>query len=266
MNTDLEVAIAAAQAGARMVKEAFGAPGRVRLKGPVNPVTDTDTQAEQLISSIITRERPGDRILAEESAERFDLEGRVWIVDPLDGTVNFTRGIPQVAVSIALYEEGKPVVAAVADVLRDELYEAAAGHGSRLNDTLVTVGNRRLLSEAVIATGFPYDRDQRGRQYAAIAGAVLEQAQGLRRFGAAALDLAWVAAGRLDGYWEFGLAPWDIAAGMLLITEAGGLVTGLEGGPVGVDEPLYIAANPEIHRQLLTVLTDSMPPGWPPRR
>jgi myo-inositol-1(or 4)-monophosphatase len=233
----------------------------VLLKGPVDPVTATDLAAEAHIKNRIGAARPGDRLLAEESAGVIDLQGRTWLIDPLDGTVNFSHGIPQVAVSIALYQDGQPRVAVVVDAIREDLFVATAGGGSKLNGAAISVSTREL-GEAVVATGFPYDRRQRGKTYAAIAGSVLEKVRGIRRLGAAALDLAWVAAGRLDGYWEFGLAPWDVAAGMLLVREAGGVVGGLDGGPVGVEEPLYIAGNPAVQSGLREVLAAAIPAGW----
>lgn len=262
---DLSVAIDAARAGAKVIGAAFGTAQTAQFKGAVDPVTETDHRAEAAVLEVLQSARPGDAVLAEESGGSRDLGGRRWIVDPLDGTVNFLHGIPQVSVAIALYEDGHPQVGVIVDPLRDETFEAVAGQGARLNGAPITV-SARGLSEGVIATGFPYDRRRLGPRYAAIVGAVLEEAQGIRRFGSAALDLAWVACGRLDGYWEFGLAPWDIAAGMLIIREAGGAVTNHFGAPSTIVDSLYIAGNPRLHDELRKVVAANLPPGWPEKR
>lgn len=261
---DLRLAKEAAELGANIVQAA--APGSARFKGVVDPVTETDLKAEREIRALIARERPTDRIVGEEGGGTVEFEGRCWIIDPLDGTVNFVHGIPQVAVSIAMYEDGVPKVAAVADVFRGELFDAGLDEGCRLNGRQVSVSDIEDIGGAVIATGFPYDRRQHGSNYAQILGSVLERAQGIRRIGAAALDLAWVACGRFDGYWEFGLAPWDIAAGMLLVREAGGRVTDHLEKDSSILDPLFIASNDRIHSQLVEVIREAMPEGWPADR
>lgn len=261
---DLELARTAAGVAASTILAAER--GEARFKGAVDPVTAADLEAENQIRRMLAEARPEDRVLGEEGGGEVHAGGRTWIIDPLDGTVNFVHGIPHVAVSIALYEDGEPVVAAIKDVFRDELFEARRGDGCRVDGRLVSVSGTPRLSEGVIATGFPYDRQQRGLQYAAIVGEVLERARGIRRIGAAALDLAWVACGRFDGYWEFGLAPWDIAGGQLLIEEAGGLVSNHEGRRTTITDQVFIASNRTIHDELLAVIKGAMPPGWPEAR
>jgi myo-inositol-1(or 4)-monophosphatase len=203
--------------------------------------------------------------LAEEGGGSRDLAGRHWIVDPLDGTVNFLHGIPQVAVAVALYEDGRPRVGVVIDPIRAEEFVATAGGGARLNGAVMSV-SERTLSEGVIATGFAYDRRDEGRRYAGIVGTVLEHARGVRRFGSAALDLAWVACGRLDGYWEFGLGPWDIAAAMVVVLEAGGQVTDHLGTASTVFDSLYVAGGPGLQSELRTLVGSVLPEGWPKKR
>ena len=263
---DVTVALTAARTGAEVVRSLFGRVQTATFKGVVDPVTEADHGSEQAILEFLADARPDDRVLAEEGGGSREIDGRHWLVDPLDGTVNFLHGLPHVAVSVGLYEDSTPLAAAVVDVQRAEEFTAAAGQGARLNGQPVSVSTAAELGGAVVATGFAYDRRQLGVGYASIVGRVLEEVQGVRRFGSAALDLAWVAAGRFDGYWEFGLGPWDIAAGMLLIIEAGGRVTDHQGNHSGLFDDVYIAAGPALHGQLVALVNRAMPPGWPQNR
>lgn len=251
---DLTVAREAAAAAASVIRPAFGGPVSARLKGVVNPVTEVDVAAEEAILSVLRSGRPADRVLAEESGGADWDRGRVWIVDPLDGTVNFLHGIPQVAVSVALWEDGHPRVGVVADVCRGTVFAAAAGSGATRDGERMTVVEGETAAEALVATGFPYDRQERAALYADEVEAVLRRFRDVRRLGSAALDLAWVAAGHYQGYWEHGLAPWDAAAGVLLVAEAGGIVTGLRGEPFTLDSGALAAGAPRTHAQLLTTL------------
>ncbi len=262
---DLAVALTAARAGAAIVADSFGKTHTVEFKGVVDPVTEIDHQSERAILEVLGANRPDDSVLAEEGGGSRFVPGRQWIVDPLDGTVNFLHGIPQVAVAVGLYEDGSPRVGVVIDPIRREEFVAARGSGTALNGNAVSVSDR-LLNEGVIATGFPYDRRDQGTNYAAIVGTVLEHARGVRRFGSAALDLAWVACGRLDGYWEFGLGPWDIAAAMVLILEAGGRVTDHLGNPSTVFDSLYVAGAPRLQGELRSLVGSALPEGWPENR
>lgn len=263
---DLAVGLEAARAGAAVVRSAFGSAVEARFKGVVDPVTETDHAAERAILGVLAGRRPADAVLAEEGGGSRNLSGRHWIVDPLDGTVNFLHGIPQVGVSVALYEDGQPQVAVIIDAIRGDEFTATSTGPARLNETSLSVTPTEALTNAVIATGFPYDRQEQGHRYAKIVGAVLEHCRGVRRMGSAALDLAWVAAGRFDGYWEFGLAPWDIAAGMLLIRRAGGAVTDHLGEDSAIGDSLFIAGGPSVQQELRLVLQEAMPPGWPENR
>ncbi len=255
---DLDVALAAAEAGAEVVHHGFGAATGLTFKGRFNPVTETDEASERAVLDVITRHRPADSILAEESGGSGDA-GRRWIVDPLDGTVNFVHGIPQIAISVALYDNDQALAGVIHDPLRNEVFSAAAGSGAHLNGTSITVSAAEALESAVIATGFPYDHGEYAEGYARTLGAVLRNVNGVRRFGSAALDLAWVACGRYEAYWELGIAPWDQAAGLLIVREAGGRVT----DPAGVDSipstPTVVASNTMVHDELCGVIIDAMP-------
>jgi len=251
---DLEVARRAARAGADIIRRAFGKATSAEWKGDANPVTLVDQEAETAILGVLAESRPGDATLAEESGGQSFEEGRVWIVDPLDGTVNFLHGIPQLAVSVALWIDGRAEVADIIDVCRAEEFTAAQGRGAWLGETPITVSPQTDLGASLVATGFPYDRNVHGRRYAAIMGEVLVRVRGIRRIGSAALDLAWVACGRYEGYWEFGIQPWDAAAGVLLVEEGGGRISDLEGDPHRLDDAAIVASNASIHEPLLAAL------------
>ncbi|UCG40690.1 MAG: inositol monophosphatase [Acidimicrobiia bacterium] len=237
---DIDVARAAAAAAGEVIR---GAESRVAdLKGAVDPVTATDLAAEQAILEVLRAHRPDDAVLAEESGG--EVRGRTWIADPLDGTVNFVHGIDHVAVSVGLWDGHEALAGAILDVGRDRMYWAVAGEGAWSGDTPLRVTNRPI-GDAVVALGYPYDRRERPRAYGDFTARILAHARGVRRIGAAALDLAWVAEGRVDAYIEPGLPagvkPWDVAAGILLVREAGGQVVNGEGAPAGLEESLFVA-------------------------
>jgi myo-inositol-1(or 4)-monophosphatase len=196
-------------------------------------VSDADRDAERLIVELLARERPDDGLLAEEGAQRDARSGRRWVVDPLDGTTNFLYGQPAWAVSVALEDADGALVGVVCDPARGETFRAARGGGCQLNGAPVRVREPVALERALVATGFGYDPDRRRRQAEDLLR-ILPRVRDVRRAGAAALDLAWLAAGRLDGYYERGLQPWDWAAGRLLVGEAGGEVRDLPGEPAGL--------------------------------
>ncbi len=255
---DLHVAIEAAKAGGTIIAKHFGDSPDPTYKGKFDPVTAVDHASEAAVLGIIDEHRPDDDVMAEESGGR-PHEGRHWIVDPLDGTVNFVHGIPQCSVSIALYEGDRGLVGVVFDPLRDELFTAVDGGGTKLNGHTLAVSATSDISKAVVATGFPYDHDERADELAIVLREVLRHVNGIRRFGSAALDLAWVAAGRLDAYWELGIAPWDGAAGEILVREAGGVVT----DPLGRESTpmmgLVVASNGHLHDELRTIVESWMP-------
>jgi myo-inositol-1(or 4)-monophosphatase len=253
----LNVMIKAARKAARTLKRDFGEVEnlQVSLKGPANFVTAADRKAEQTLLEELTLARPGYGFLGEEGGLR---EGKdkthTWIVDPLDGTSNFIHGIPHFAISIALAREDTIIAGLIYNPSNDDLFTAERGKGAFLNEKRLRVAGRRRLDDAVIACGLPHlgrgDLALGAREIAAIQPKVA----GLRRFGAAALDLAWVAAGRLDGYWERSLSPWDIAAGLIMVREAGGYVTDLDGREPTLTIVDVLAGNETIHGELLKVL------------
>ena len=258
--SDREVAIAAARAGAGVIREAFGRAIVPELKGAVNPVTEVDRAAEEAVLDVLASLRPEDGVLAEERGGRTEPVGRRWIVDPLDGTVNFVHAIPQVAVSVGLWDGAVPLAGAVIDVMRGEVFSAAKGEGTHLGDRPVRVSSRTNLAECVVGTGFPYDRDIHGLAYTAAMGQVMLRVRDVRRLGSAALDFAWVACGRFDGFWEYGLLPWDVAAGLLLVDEAGGLSADLVTRPATVTSTDFILATPGIAEQFINLIRSLAPP------
>ena len=254
------VALKAARAGASVVRQAFGSPFDHQFKGDANPVTDIDHTSEDHVLNVIRHHFPDDAILAEESGGQTWETGRVWLVDPLDGTVNFIHGIPHVSVSVAFWNDAVPAAAAVIDVMRGEELTASQGGGAFSGSNPISVSGQPALSHGLIATGFAYDRNSHGVAYAANLGEVLTRVQGIRRLGSAALDFGWVAAGRYEGYWEFGLQPWDAAAGILLVTEAGGKVTNHRGDRFRLGDPGVVASNGPIHEDLVAAVQISLPP------
>jgi myo-inositol-1(or 4)-monophosphatase len=259
LRQDLDTAVAAAQQGSEIIKRWTGNLQGADYKGEVDPVTQADRQAEAAIIRVIGNAYPGDAVLAEESGGDPLGNRRVWIIDPLDGTVNFLHGVPHVGVSVALYEDGKPLVGVILDVFRDETYTAASGSGAFRNGAPIAVSTQDDLGAALVATGFPYDRRDYADTYGTILGTVLGKVQGIRRMGTASLDLAWVACGRYDGFWELKLAPWDVAAGILLVQEAGGKVTDQTGRPARPGDPLIIAANETLSDDLRPQVVAAVP-------
>jgi myo-inositol-1(or 4)-monophosphatase len=256
---DLWVALRAARAGAEEVLAGAGTDFLTEMKGNVDPVTEVDERAETAIRVNIATHFPDDSILGEEGGGADWKKGRVWIIDPIDGTINFVHAIPQFSVSVALWDDGVPLIGVVIDVMRQEEFVAIRGEGARLNDRKIKVSDTPSMNEALLATGFPYDRQEHAREYLDVVGTVLENAQGMRRMGSAALDLAWVACGRFDGYWEYGIQPWDAAAGVLLVSEAGGLVTDHTGAGNDLDARACIATNGKIHDELQSIVAAGFP-------
>jgi myo-inositol-1(or 4)-monophosphatase len=253
----LNVMIAAARKTARALKRDFGELEKlqVSLKGPANFVTSADRRAEETLFQELSKARPGYGFLGEEGGARAGADtSHRWIVDPLDGTTNFLHGIPQFAIAIALEREGAVIAGLVYNPASEEMFIAEKGKGAFMNEQRIRVAGRKRLADAVIACGLPHiGRGDLvlGRQET---GAMQEQVAGLRRFGAAALDLAWVAAGRLDGYWERDIKPWDMAAGFILVREAGGYISDCDGGDDMFAKGHVIAGNEAIQKELLAVL------------
>jgi myo-inositol-1(or 4)-monophosphatase len=255
---DLAVAVAE-EAGALLRRRLAVARTAVGTKSsPTDMVTEVDRESEALILDRLRAARPDDAVLAEEGGETDGTSGVVWVVDPLDGTTNYLYGFPAFAVSIAARVGGRTVAGAVHDAVHGETYAAATGMGATCDGRPITVSGATDIATALIGTGFAYDAARRARQAQTLTG-VLPRVRDIRRAGSAALDLCWVACGRLDGYYEWGLGPWDLAAGELVVTEAGGVVTGLDGGPPRPGS--VVAATPGIHAALLALVRDGPAAG-----
>jgi myo-inositol-1(or 4)-monophosphatase len=234
---------------------------QVSVKGPGEFVSAADVKAEKVLRTELAKARPGYGFLMEESgAEVGSDRHHRWIVDPLDGTTNFLHGIPHFSISIALERDGDIVAGLIYEPVRDEMFWGEKGGGAFLNDRRLRVSARRHLGEALIGTGIPFvGRGDHGT-YLATLGAVMAATSGVRRLGVASLDLAYVAAGRLDGFWEFGLSPWDIAAGIALVREAGGYITDMAGGGSMLASGDVLAANDHLHQPLAQLLDQSSKP------
>ncbi|HXL68982.1 MAG TPA: inositol monophosphatase family protein [Xanthobacteraceae bacterium] len=253
----INVMVAAARKASRALLRDFGEVEnlQVSLKGPANFVTNADRRAEEIIHRELSKARPAYGFLMEERGRIAGSDDKnTWIVDPLDGTTNFMHGIPLFAISIALVREGVPFAGIVFHPTSDELFMAERGRGAYVNDRRLRVAARRDLAECVICCGIPHRGRGDTARFRAELGAVQDQVAGVRRTGAAALDLAWVAAGRYDGFWERGLSPWDIAAGLVILREAGGFATDLNGAEEVLDKDTIVAGNEHVHAALRKVL------------
>ena len=249
------VMVRAAQRAARGLIRDFGEVERLQVseKGPANFVSIADTKAERVIREELAKARPTFGFLMEESGESPGTEPGVrWIVDPLDGTTNFLHGIPYFAISIAIERDGEIVAGVIHDPIRDETFWADKGQGAFLNDERIRVSGRRRITDAVVTTGIPHRGRGDHAAYLPQLQRVMATVAGIRRTGAAALDLAYVAAGRYDGFWEEDLSPWDLAAGLILIKEAGGFVSDLAGGQDMIGTGGIVAGN----QHLLPALRD----------
>ena len=254
MKEMMEFARQLARKAGELLAEKFSRHNPVYYKGTIDLVTEADRMSEDLILSEIGRRYPDHGVLSEESKEKDGPSAMRWIVDPLDGTTNYAHGFPFFCVSIALEKDGEIVLGVVYDPMRDDLFEASLGGGAHLNGKKLQVSSVSDLSRGLLATGFPYDiRESRDNNLDFFA-AMIVKAQAIRRPGAAALDLAYLAAGRFDGFWELKLKPWDTAAGCLLVTEAGGVLSDMTGGKWSVFSPGLVASNGLIHQQMLEVL------------
>ena len=265
----INVMVAAARKAGRGLARDFGEVEnlQVSVKGPANFVSAADHRAEETVFRELSKARPGYGFLMEERGEIAGADKtHRWIVDPLDGTTNFLHGIPLFAISIGLERDGELVAGVIYNPASDELFMAEKGKGCYLagrgpNDRRLRVAARKVLGDAVVSTGIPH----RGRPGHAVfmkeIGAALEAVAGVRRTGSAALDLAWTAAGRFDAYWEHNIQPWDMAAGILMVREAGGTVTDLAGGTAMLETGGVLAANGQIHKGLLQVLKDARGAG-----
>jgi myo-inositol-1(or 4)-monophosphatase len=259
----------AALAAGALLRLNFSQPHRITYKGAIDPVTESDLQSQELIVGLIRRSFPDHGFLAEETAGEGGGAGPSpaattppasaprpcrWIIDPLDGTVNFAHGLAAFCVSIALEVEGRLEYGVVYDPLRDELFEARRGQGALLNGRAIRVSGIDRLDRALVATGFPYDIRERLPETLGRLRRILGAVQGLRRIGSAALDMSYLACGRFDAFYEENLKPWDTAAGLLLISEAGGRLSSFNGGPYDLYSPNILCSNGWLHEKLLTLL------------
>jgi len=256
MHPMLNIAVRAARRAGSIINRASlnGGALNVRAKRVNDFVTQVDQAAEEAIIEIVRKAHPDHGFLAEESGKTPGEAEYVWIIDPLDGTTNFIHGFPQYAVSIGLRHKGVLTHGVIYDPTNNELFTATRGRGAYLNERRIRVSKRVQLSEALIGTGFPFRDLQSLDEYLAMFREFTVRTAGLRRAGAAALDIAYVAAGRLDGFWEMGLSPWDMAAGALLVQEAGGLVGDFRGDSGYVDSGRIVCGNPKIFAQMLQVI------------
>jgi myo-inositol-1(or 4)-monophosphatase len=267
----------AALAAGAVMRQNYQKPHEITMKGAIDPVTETDFQCQEIILAMIRQAFPDHGFLAEEKGGEGIVEPPPpaaadhahpglaweadplrptcrWIIDPLDGTVNFAHGFPMFCVSIALETDGVLDYGVIYDPLRDELFEARKGAGASLNGQPIRVSRTAHLSRALIATGFPYDIRERVPETLARLGRMLAHTQGVRRGGSAALDLCYVACGRLDGFYEENLKPWDTAAGLIIVTEAGGKITTFDGRDYDIYSPNILASNGVLHSKLLSCL------------
>lgn len=255
----LSIAERAAWKAAALIRERSAEPSSRRdavEKGHHDWVTDVDREAERIIAEVLLAETPSARLMAEEGSPALAEGGLVWVVDPLDGTANFLHGYPQYAVSIAAAVNRRLEAGVVVDVTRECCYGAVRGNGAWCAGTRLEVSRVQEPRRALLGTGFPFKQLERLDEYLGQFRRLLPLTSGIRRTGSAALDLADIALGRLDGFWELVLAPWDIAAGQLLVREAGGVVTDLSGRDIGVEHTAVVAGNPTIHRWLLKEIGD----------
>jgi myo-inositol-1(or 4)-monophosphatase len=250
---ELEVAVAAAETAGEVLRSGFGREQTVKYKGKVDLVTEVDERAEAVIGELLRGAFPGYGMLAEEGGRRLGEGDSRWIVDPLDGTTNYAHGLPIFAVSIALERAGEVVLGVVHDPMRGETYVAERGGGATLNGEPIRVSDTDEPIRALLVTGFPYDRSDMGTAVE-LFGRLTELTQGVRRLGAAALDLCCVAAGRLDAYYEKGLHAWDVAAGSLILKEAGGRITDYRGREVDLEGREIVASNGLLHPVLLEAI------------
>lgn len=255
MHPMLNIAIRAARAaGDSIVREMDRVSDiSIDIKGKNDFVTEVDRQAEHIIIETIKNAYPEHAFLGEESGESGESEYR-WIIDPLDGTTNFLHGIPHFAVSIALEHKGRLDQAVIYDPVKQELFTASKGKGAQLNNKKIRVSAQKTLDGALLATGFPFGEDNQVDKFIKSFKALFPKIAGIRRPGVASLDLAYVACGRFDGFWEYGLKPWDIAAGVLIVQEAGGISSDMSGGEDFMESGNIISANPKIIKPIFKMI------------
>ncbi len=238
-----------------ILKNEYGKTQSITYKGAINLVTEMDHRAEAAVLEILEKEFPSHSILTEESNGREGSSSYRWILDPLDGTTNYAHGYPFFCVSLALEKDGQIIWGIIYDPLREELFAAEAGRGASVNGRALQVSATRLMHQSFLCTGFPYDMRESTEDNLRYFSRFAKIVQAIRRDGSAALDLCYVAMGRFDGFWEMKLNPWDVAAGGLIVTEAGGRVTNFSGNPFTINGQEILATNGLIHEDMLSVLS-----------
>jgi myo-inositol-1(or 4)-monophosphatase len=257
INEAVEVARSAAKRAGKIQSERLNSGFTVELKGEIDLVTEVDLACEKAIIDVIHARYPDHSILAEEEGKVGGDSPFVWVIDPLDGTTNYSHGFPFYCASVALSHNGAALAGAVFDPARNEMFHAAKGHGAFLNGQRIHVSHINEMISSLLATGFPYSIKTTDRNNLKEFAAFAMRAQAVRRPGAAALDLCYVACGRLEGFWEFHLKPWDMAAGALIVAEAGGRVTQSGGQPLDLNKPDIVASNGRIHEAMLEILREA---------
>ena len=251
---ELQIAGQAAKESGIILDNLFGKITNIEKKGEIDLLTEADIRSEKTIIKTISSNFPRDNILTEETGEHGLASDRLWIVDPLDGTTNFAHSFPFFAVSIALQVDREVVLGVVYNPFMDEFFEARKGEGVFLNKDLISVSQTKDLRESLVATGFPYSVYKDPNRIVKLLEKMIVHVQGVRRPGAASIDLCYVASGRLDGFWEEGLQPWDTAAGSLIVREAGGIVTDYAGDTYSPFQKSIVAANSAIHQKMLELI------------
>jgi len=254
MQEFLEVAINAAHEAGRLLRDNIHGNREISFKTDINLVTEMDMRSERCIVEILNNHFPSHGIVAEEEMNSPNSSGFTWIIDPLDGTTNYAHGYPCFSVSIALEHEDTVIAGVVYDPMRDETFTALRNRGARMNGNTICVSKTDVLIKSLLATGFPYDRKESEKNNMVYFHDLLMASQEVRRDGSAALDLCSVACGRFDGFWELKLKPWDVAAGSLIVTEAGGTLSDLSGGRFNIRADEILASNGRIHDKLISVL------------
>lgn len=260
LSPPMHIAVRTARAVGRRLIDRFERRHELKLrsKGLNDLVTEADVECETEIIRQLKTAYPSYRILAEESGGSLAPQGFCWIIDPIDGTANFVHGVPHFSISIALAENGQVIGGLVFDPIRDEMFVGENGRGAFLNDYRIRVGKSLSLHDSLLATGFPHKQKDLLPRYLESFSRLFTLSRGIRRQGSAALDLAYVAAGRYDGFWEMGLSRWDIAAGLIILSEAGGFVSDFSGGKNSLNNGEVIAANPTIHGLMLKEIAPDM--------
>lgn len=251
---EIKVARQAAEEAGKILNRHFGQVKKIEKKGDIDLVTEADLLSENTILNTIARYFPRDSVLTEEAGELIQLPERVWIIDPLDGTTNYAHEFPFFGISIAMEHEKECVLGVVYNPHTDELFEAAKGSGAYLNRRRIHVSQTKKLQDSLLVTGFPYDVYENPQGVMECFQKMLVRAQGVRRPGSAALDLCYVASGIFDGYWEQRLHPWDTAAGVVIVQEAGGIVTTFKNSHYTPYDPSIVASNPFIHKAMIDAL------------